>query len=594
MIHYSRGRSITDATPAQCSCESFSRFVDALEADRAVSKANAAYICAPLSGRRSADNVQATRVVNLDLDRVDPAVLLDLRLWLGGRFSGCSWPTHSSTPEEPRERVLLEVDRDVTRAEAIAICQRVANDIQDEFGDAVQVDRSTWRGEQPLFVPPEDVKISRYLDWPLDADTYLAGVAVDAVPQGHNGGSGSALVEDGQRNDRLSREAYRLRKLGADPAQILKILQVSNATLLRHPLSDVELQKIAAGKANIPMDPGIVVPAGDPGALEYVCADALPVEDQEFDDELIEGFLGRESMAVLYGDSNSGKTFLAIDIAASVVRGGWWMEHRVDGGMVVYLATEAAASVRMRAVAYRRKHMVTLRGLVIVQSPVNLYDSAADLSSVVELIRTLERSMRMRCRMVVGDTMARIAAGANENSGEDMSVVLRNADFIRAEFLCVFLWIHHFGKDQAKGMRGWSGIRAAIDTEIEISVDENENRTAEITKQRDLPGKGKRIGFRLETVLLGTNKWGSERTSCIVVSAEATEKRTTRRKPSEIAGAVMELMLSCGKGMYRKDVAVYFDGRYPDKSIYREIRKLIEEGRLIEISGQVYAPKDAK
>ena len=589
MIHYSRGRSITDAAPAQCSCESFSKFVDALEADRAVSKANAAYICAPLSGRRSADNVQATRVVNLDLDRIDPAVLADLRLWLGGRFSGCSWPTHSSTPEEPRERVLLEVDRDVTRAEAIAICQRVANDIQDEFGDAVQVDRSTWRGEQPLFVPPEDVKISRYLDWPLDAETYLAdATVVDAPPDGHNG---SVLVEDGQRNDRLSRDAYRLRKLGADPSQILKILQVSNATLLRHPLTDTELQKIAAGKANITIDPGIVVPSDDSRALEYVCADALPVDDQEFDDELIEGFLGRESMAVLYGDSNSGKTFLAIDVAAAVVRGGWWMDHRVDGGMVVYLATEAAASVRMRAVAYRRRHGVTLRGLVIVQSPVNLFDSAADLSSVVELIHALERGMRMRCRMVIGDTLARIASGANENSGEDMSVVLRNADLIRSEFLCVFLWIHHFGKDQAKGMRGWSGIRAAIDTEIEISVDENENRTAEITKQRDLPGKGKRIGFRLETVLLGTNKWGSERTSCIVVSAEATEKRTRVRKVSEIAGAVMELMISCRKGMHRKDVAAYFDGRYPDKSIYREIRKLIEDGRLIEISGQVYAPK---
>jgi len=85
-----------------------------------------------------------------------------------------------------------------------------------------------------------------------------------------------------------------------------------------------------------------------------------------------------------------------------------------------------------------------------------------------------------------------------------MGVVLKNADVIRGATGATFLWIHHCGKDQAKGMRGWSGTRAAIDTEIEITGDEATGlRSAEITKQRDLPGKGDRIGFRLEQVNLG-------------------------------------------------------------------------------------------
>ena len=53
-------------------------------------------------------------------------------------------------------------------------------------------------------------------------------------------------------------------------------------------------------------------PAAD-DALEYEFADQLGDEGDEAD-ELVERLLTRGAMAVLYGDSNSGKTFLAIDI----------------------------------------------------------------------------------------------------------------------------------------------------------------------------------------------------------------------------------------------------------------------------------------
>ena len=47
-----------------------------------------------------------------------------------------------------------------------------------------------------------------------------------------------------------------------------------------------------------------------------------------------------------------------------------------------------------------------------------------------------------------------------------------------------FLLIHHTGKNIANGMRGWSGVRAAIDTEIEvtISTDESGMHVAEVTE----------------------------------------------------------------------------------------------------------------
>lgn len=339
--------------------------------------------------------------------------------------------------------------------------------------------------------------------------------------------------------------------------------------------------------------PGRARPAGEPAArrLQYVMADALPDGEIEFDDELIEGTLGRSTMAVLYGDSNSGKTFAAIDMGASVCRGVPWLGRACDGGMVVYLATEAAESVQRRLQAYQRFHRVRVPGFVIVQSPVNLFDGKADTNAVIALLTELEQLHGEKAVLIIGDTLARISAGANENSGEDMSVVLQHADIIRKATGATFLWIHHSGKDQARGMRGWSGTRAAIDTEIEVSEDAATGlRSAEITKQRDLPGKGDRVGFRLEPVHLGTNRWGKPRGSCVAIASEVPEKQSRGKRPSEIAGAITEYLTARASGCLRGSLAKHFVDRYARGSVYREISKMLDAGLLIESGGIVALP----
>ena len=329
--------------------------------------------------------------------------------------------------------------------------------------------------------------------------------------------------------------------------------------------------------------------------LDYILADALDDADQAFDDELIEGVVGRIAMAVIYGDSNSGKTFLAIDIGAAVGLAAEWMGRPCMGGLVVYLATEAPGSVEMRLRAMQRHRGRKVPGFVIVRSPVNLMDGDADATAVINLIEELEREHGEKVALVIGDTLARIAAGANENSGEDMAVVLKHADVIRSATGAAFLWIHHSGKDQAKGMRGWSGIRAAIDTEIEVTVDEATGvRTAEITKQRDLPGKGTRIGFRLESVHLGVNQWGTERTSCVVVSADAPPKPTKGKRTSEIAGAIEVLLMQRGTGMKRSELQTALSTdpyRWTYGSVRNEVAKMIDGGRLLYTVGVVALAK---
>ncbi len=184
-VAYSRGANIRDNRPAQRTAADFPAFVDVLDGDRAPRKDGAAYVCGPLNGtgQRCAEGVQPRTWFVGDLDRIDRDAQPDVRLWLAGKFSGCAWPTHSSTPEAPRERFILELDRPATRAECMAVGDVLARDMAQEFGDAVQLDPCTYRGEQPVFLPPTEAQIARFFGEPLRVDAYLAA-AQESPPEG--------------------------------------------------------------------------------------------------------------------------------------------------------------------------------------------------------------------------------------------------------------------------------------------------------------------------------------------------------------------------------------------------------------------------
>ena len=309
-------------------------------------------------------------------------------------------------------------------------------------------------------------------------------------------------------------------------------------------------------------------------------------------DELVEGLLTAGDGSVLYGESNSGKTFLALDIACSVARGVPWQGRRVEKGLVLYLACESVSSVKGRLQAYQMHHNCRVPGFCIVENPLDLFADTCDTERVISLVRQIEHQTGQKVRLIVGDTLARLSAGANENAGQDMGMVVRRFDKIRKETISHFLLIHHCGKNAAAGARGWSGIRAAVDTELEIT-DSPSGRCLEITKQRDLPTKGQRIGFRLESVTLGTTKWGDPATSCIVVAGDAPAKASGKRM-GECEGAVLEFLKAHKIGIRKPEVAKHFDGSYQRPNVYRAIKSLVTANAIHEAAGMICIAEVAK
>jgi hypothetical protein len=196
--------------------------------------------------------------------------------------------------------------------------------------------------------------------------------------------------------------------------------------------------------------------------------------------------------------------------------------RRTDPGLVVYLASESPASIRSRIQALKKYHNDDLENLVVVQAPVNFYLGDGDATDVIGLVKTVEQMKGQPVRLIVGDTLARISAGANENSGEDMGPVMSRFDVVAAATKSCIMIIHHNGKDAAKGSRGWSGIRAHIDTEIEVNEKEGV-RSVTVTKQRELPSKGDAIYFKLHVIEMGKTKFGKPATTCVAIPDDESQ-----------------------------------------------------------------------
>lgn len=262
--------------------------------------------------------------------------------------------------------------------------------------------------------------------------------------------------------------------------------------------------------------------------MQAICGDDIS-DEYTPPDEIIQGIMTSNSQVVIYGDSNSGKTFWAVSMAASVSEGLAFHGRYVDPGIVVYLGTEAPGTIRDRMQAYKRFYGSKLSNFYMIPVPLNFYENHGDANNVIEFCKEIERRKGLPVRMVIGDTLARMSSGANENSGEDMGPVMSRFDDIARNTGATMVIIHHNGKDQARGARGWSGIRAHIDTEIEIT-DEKGIKKASITKDRSLGSKGHEFYFKLEVIEMGNGKFGDVKTTCVAMPDEVAQEEAKHKK----------------------------------------------------------------
>ena len=231
---------------------------------------------------------------------------------------------------------------------------------------------------------------------------------------------------------------------------------------------------------------------------------------------LIKGLIDQGSFNLIYGPSGSGKSFFTADLAQHIATGQAWRGRKVNKSLVVYVASEAGASILKRFIAWRENRL----GESVEQIPLAILTRGPslilkqDVEKLKDQLNYLQDEAKLPLGLTVFDTLSRSMPGGEENEAKDMTEVINAADYLRDIFKAASGFVHHSGKEIERGARGHSSLFAAADLVIRI-----DQKVATVDKVRDgVSGEG--FPFSLQSVELGFDQDGDPVTTCLLDTAE--------------------------------------------------------------------------
>ncbi|MDE2561720.1 MAG: AAA family ATPase [Sphingomonadales bacterium] len=242
---------------------------------------------------------------------------------------------------------------------------------------------------------------------------------------------------------------------------------------------------------------------------------------------LVKGVVPDAGIGAIYGESGTYKSFVTLDLLAHISNGLEWFGHRVSAAPAVYVPFEGQGGIPNRIRAWRvaqtaARHPGSLAifepdpgvssGVAVVMEPLNLREQA-DRERLVTTLTECGWAGGVLCI----DTLAHASNGIEENSSAmgEMIGIFRD---LQHQLGGVILLVHHSGKDQSRGMRGWSGLHAAMDFVVECQREGDlGSREANFRLSKVKDGEtGAVHKFRMEQVQLGFDEDGDPVTSLTV------------------------------------------------------------------------------
>lgn len=256
------------------------------------------------------------------------------------------------------------------------------------------------------------------------------------------------------------------------------------------------------------------------GAFKLVPAADLEIKPPSW---LISGLLEADSLAQVFGEPGSYKSFLALDWACCIATGTPFDGRPVQQAPVIYIAGEGHNGLARRLKAWSVANGVDLEeaALYVSERAAALCDDD-DAREVVDRVNEVAQGHGISPGLVVIDTVARNFGPGDENSNTDMSQFVQVADSIRNGHKATVLLVHHTGHQEKSRARGATALKAALDAEYRIDRDKSEVVRLESTKMKDA-SEPKPLAFKAATVEIGcTDPEGSPITSVVLKRTEYT------------------------------------------------------------------------
>ncbi len=196
---------------------------------------------------------------------------------------------------------------------------------------------------------------------------------------------------------------------------------------------------------------------------------------------MIDPILPTGALAALYGEPESGKSFVALDMAMCVASGLDWFGRKTRPGYVVYIGAEGGTGIGKRVSAWLKaqnlKPTDASIAWLIEPIPINV-----DSGEMAALLCRLNDEAEIAPDLFIIDTMARCFDG-DENQQEDMGRFVAGTDSLRHAFGATVMVAHHTNLGGFRE-RGNTAFRGACDTMIKVTKEDTRIHL-ECTKQKD-------------------------------------------------------------------------------------------------------------
>ena len=249
----------------------------------------------------------------------------------------------------------------------------------------------------------------------------------------------------------------------------------------------------------------------------------------------VQNLITRKSTAMLYAPSNTGKSYILIDLACSTAFDtGSFAGNKIfsEGGKVLYIAAEDPDGIRRRIYDWGKCHNVDVnpeeQKLLVFPSPINVLDVGAN-GEIHELIDELKGK---KFEFIIFDTLSQCSIDIqNPNDDGEARRICAAFNMIRDQLNTTIIFAHHTGKDVSKGAAGSKGYVNNVDCVIAASRN-GEVIKLDVEKQRNAAKRVVKL-FTEEVEILNS---GGNTSTTVKISAlpDAKEVEEAHNRPRKL------------------------------------------------------------
>jgi hypothetical protein len=303
---------------------------------------------------------------------------------------------------------------------------------------------------------------------------------------------------------------------------------------------------------------------------------------------LIHGLIEDDTFGLLFGDSESGKTFLAVDFALCVATGTPFHGRKVlTHGPVVYILGEGRNGFSRRLLAWSLHNAKDYQ-----DAPFFISTMPAAFLHPESIEQVAAAVAEIKPVLIVVDTLARNYGPGDENSTADMNRFVTALDFIRRPYNATLLIIHHTGHGEKDRSRGAYALKCALDFEYRIKRESDGTVILESTKMKDAE-KPEPLAFAPQEIKLVDDD-GRPMGSLALEATEMPEKHIRLPASQRIALEALTRLLADKESVHIDEwraecyATGISDTQAGKRKAFQRAREALSDNKLISVRDDQY------